>query len=177
MSWEALLDVDGNILQDADGNPLVSPYGPTKLDVIKLAYAMCGRNAFFDGELDESEIQTGLQFLTFTAADMEGNDGITIGFNYPDANAYGSPSDESGLARNAVLAVAGELAKLLADKMGKQLSAIFMARHTRALSGLTSRMASIPQMQMARGTPRGAGNRRSLSRLFITDVSPDEPVQ
>lgn len=176
MSWEALLDVDGNILQDADGNPLVSPYGPKKRDVIKRAYAMCGRS-LMEGELDADDYYAGLLFLNDVAAEIEGSWGIAIGYQYPDANFDGSPEDESGLPRNAIAAVAGEVAMLLAMKMGKTISALFLKRQGKAIAALVSRGQAIPQMQMARGTPRGAGSRTRISRFFVTDISDAEPIQ
>lgn len=151
--------------------------GPKKRDIINRAYGLLGQS-FTEFEIGVEEYDAGLMCLNDTMAELEHDRSVALGFNYPTNGTNGSPEDESGLARGDIKAVAFLLAKYLAPSIGKTLPPEATAAHASSISVLYSK-ATIPQMEMGRGTIRGAGNRRMgwLGPFFTVDVSSDEVIQ
>lgn len=150
--------------------------GPLKRDLINRAYGILGQS-FTEFEIEPEEYDAGLMCLNDVMAALEDDYGLALGYNYPP-NGNGSPDDESGIPRSAVKAVSYQVAQALAPSIGKALPADALAQLSITLAHLLSK-AVIPQMEMGRGTPRGAGNRRLWQRtpFFFVDVSTDEIQQ
>lgn len=151
--------------------------GPLKRQIIKQAYGGCGQS-FTEFDISSEEMIAGLQLLNNAMAALEDEQGIVLGYNYPNAGSDGSPEDESGIPAGAVKAIVGHLARELAPTIGKTITPD--ASFARAWTNLLSKYTTVPQMEMGRNTVRGAGNRRyglGGAPYFVTDVSADEPVQ
>lgn len=150
----------------------ISLYGGSlKRSIIQRAYGYCGQSVT-EFELTPEEYTAGLQVMNDQMAVL----GDATGYNFP-VTGDGSPDEESGLAAADVLGASVYVAQLLAPTIGKDLKV--NAVQTRAASNFLSKCTPIPQMEMGRGTIRGAGNRwqRWRGPFFAVDISDDEIVQ
>lgn len=145
--------------------------GPIKRDLIKRAFGYCGQSTT-EFELTPEEYTNALQLMNDAMALL----GDLTGYNFP-VTGDGSVEDESGIAATDVLGATVYLAQLLAPTIGKTLQ--LSALQVRAATDFTVRCTVIPQMEMGRGTIRGAGNRWGSWRgpFFSVDISDDEIVQ
>ena len=144
--------------------------GPLKRDIIKRAYGYCGQSTT-EFELSPEEMVAGLQVMNDQMAVL----GTLTGYNFP-VTGDGTPEDESGLAAGDVLGASVYVAQLLAPTIGKDLK--LSAVQVRAASSFMAKCVPIPQMELGRGTPRGAGGRRhTFGPFFQTDFSSSEISQ
>lgn len=145
--------------------------GPLKRDIIKRAFGYCGQSTT-EFELTPEEYTQGLQLMNDSMALL----GDLTGYNFP-ATGDGNPEDESGIAAADVLGASVYLAQLLAPTIGKALA--INGQQARAASDFLAKCTPISQMEMGRGTPRGAGNRWQAWRgpFFRVGISDDEVIQ
>lgn len=144
--------------------------GPLKRSIIQRAYGYCGQSVT-EFELTPEEYTAGLQVMNDQMAVL----GVASGYNFP-VTGDGNPDDESGIAAADVLGASVYVAQLLALTIGKALQV--NAVQARAASSFLSKCTAIPQMELGRGTIRGAGNRRNWrGPFFVPDISDDEIVQ
>ena len=152
--------------------------GPLKSDIIKQAYGLCGQSVT-NYELEPEEYEAGLRCMTYALAELEDEEGIALGFNYP-VNGFGNAQDESGLPRGAIRAVVAIVANALAPEIGKTLSPQATGLAMKAMDNLRATYKTVPLMELGRQTIRGAGNRYQSwygGAYFITDTSDAEPSQ
>lgn len=146
--------------------------GPLKRAIIQRAYGYCGQSTA-EFELSPEEYTNALQLMNDSMALL----GDATGYNFP-ASGDGSIEDESGIAGSDVLGATVYLAQLLAPSIGKALT--INALQARAASNFLAKCTPIPQMEMGRGTIRGAGNRlwnRGWGPFFVVGISADEVPQ
>jgi hypothetical protein len=140
--------------------------------IIERAYGECGQ-AITEFELSPEEMLTGLRMLNDLMAELQAQ-GIALGYNAP-TSGDGSSTEDSGLDRSVVRAVSGKLARDIAPLIGKTVAPDANGSFARAWSTLLARNTVIPQMEMRRQTPRGAGNRMLFrSPYFFADISVGE---
>jgi len=144
--------------------------GPLKRTLIQRAFGLCGISST-ESELEPEELRLGLQCMNDLAAQFSG-----IPFNFPGNHSDGNANEESGLPSDDVLG----FVSLMAREIGPNIGRDYQPSGTQklAVSVLHGKYQTIPQRELNRQTIRGAGNRYvGWSPYFITDVSPDEPVQ
>lgn len=134
-----------------DGTQISVYGGPLKRAIIMRAYGMCGQSVA-EFELSPEDFTAGLQALNDQMAIL----GPLTGYNFPDYGD-GTPEEESGLRNEDVLGASYYVAQLLAPTIGKDLKHNKVAE--RACSIFLSRCTCLPEMQFARQTIIGAGNR------------------
>lgn len=151
--------------------------GPLKRDIIQLAYEECGQ-AGYEFELTPEEYASALRRLDALMAEWRDHYGICIGYNFPDYG-HGSPEDESGIPRADVNVVSTYLAMRIAPAIGKTMSGETRGALARSFEAFRAKHQRTPMQEMARGTPRGSGNRywNNTWPYFTTHVSPREPRQ
>lgn len=151
--------------------------GPSKRDIIQLAYEECGQ-AGYEFEIVPEEYEAALRRLNTMLAEWI-TLGVDLGFNFPTNGTQGSLEEESGIPDAAVNAVATMLAKRIAPSIGKTLSAETNGAMAAAWTLLRSTYTKIPTMMFSRQTIRGTGNRgMGMARsYFVAPVSPDEIKQ
>lgn len=86
-------------------------------------------------------------------------EGLDLGYNFPLSLGQSLLTDASGLPDDTIDAVALSLAKRIAAPIGKSLSAESQVALNDAVSALYARYLTIPERQLAWGTPRGAGRK------------------
>lgn len=138
-------------LDDGTGTTIPVYGGPLKSAIVKRAYGYCGV-ASFEFEISPEDMVTGLQALNDQMAVL----GTCTGYNFPNYGD-GTGGEESGLRNEDVLGASYYVAKLLAPQIGKQLQGNPVAE--RACTIFLARTQCIPEMQLGRQTPVGAGNR------------------
>lgn len=133
--------------------------GPSKRDIIQLAYEECGQ-AGYEFEIIPEEYQSALRRLNSMLSEWLAGKCIDLGYNFPTNGTEGSPEDESGIPPGALQVVALKLAERIAPSIGKTLATETRAAMEKSWSLLLSSYSCIPSMQFGRNTVRGAGNRR-----------------
>lgn len=151
--------------------------GPLKREIIKGAYEVCGQ-ADSEFNLEPEEFDAACRLLNQLMARWQTQYGLALGYNFP-STGNGSADEESGLPDDAVEAATQALARRIAPGIGKTFSAEANTNLAESVAGLRSAYGAVPQMQMGRGTPRGAGNRRPIQRapFFAVDIAADEIIQ
>lgn len=149
--------------------------GPSKQDIIQLAYEECGQ-AGYEFELTPEEYQSALRRMDAMLSEWIGL-GVDLGYNFPNNGTHGSPEEESGIPDAALNAVATQLARRIAPSIGKTLSSEANGAMAMAWTLLRSNYTVIPTRQLGRQTPRGGGNRGfTAGRAFFTNTLPTDEV-
>lgn len=154
--------------------------GPLKRDIVQLAFEECGQ-AGYEFELTPEEYGSALRRLNammYEWADRKGY-GIDLGYNFPNPGTNGNGEDESGIPNGTIAVVSSYLARRIAPGIGKTMGVEATAALAASFSLLRSGYATIPVMQLARQTPRGAGNKRAWAGtpFFTAPIASDEPAQ
>lgn len=135
----------------------ITPSTSTKRDLINMAYQAMGL-ADYEFNTTAEEYAAALLSLDTLQAQWRTNN-LDLGYNAPPVVGQSDLSDESGIADDAVDAVALALAMRVAPYAGKTMSAEARVAYGHAMNALRARYSVIPNRALSSGTPRGAGQK------------------
>lgn len=132
----------------------------SKRQIITQAYAMFGLGQYAMS-LTPEQYETAISMLDSMMASAATTQGIRIGYNQSSDPSQTDQDQSSGIPDFANLAVSFMLSELLAGTIGKTIAPSFLIMGKNAYDALVSwcMSNSIPEMQYARNTPRGSGNK------------------
>lgn len=132
----------------------------TKKQLINQAYSLFGLSNYVYS-LTPEQFETSLNMLDSMMAALATTEGIRIGYNGSATQGLSDPDQDSGIPDFANEAVAFKLAVRLQLSVGRLMQPAFAVEGKNAYDALVSwcMSNSIPEMQYARDTPRGSGNK------------------
>lgn len=132
----------------------------SKRQLLNQAYGMFGLSNYAFS-LTPEQLETGYLLLDSMMAAWATTDGIRIGYNQSGTPTETDGDQAAGIPDFANLAVSFKLAEMLAGTVGKAIQPAMLVLGKNAYDSLVSwaMSHSIPEMQYARNTPRGSGNK------------------
>lgn len=151
----------------------LDPAGPTKREIIELAFGDCAMAGYEFGRTAEevADAQDRLNALMYEWPFS------TLGFVHSDYGT-GLPDESSGIPFDTLNVVAARLALRIAPMMGKSLPLEAKANLARGMALLHARAATIPASDFASNTLAGAGTRGMgtfLRPLPVDSTADDDP--
>lgn len=132
----------------------------TKRQLINQSYGMFGLTSYAFS-LTPEQLETAILLLDSMMAAWATTEGIRIGYNQSSTPGQTDPDQDSGVPDFANMGVSFKLSELLAGTIGKAIQPAMLVIGKNAYDSLLSwaMSHSIPEMQYARNTPRGSGNK------------------
>lgn len=132
----------------------------SKRQLINQAYGCFGLSNYAYS-LTPQQVQQALFMLDTMMAAWATTGGIRIGYNGSSDQGTTDENQASGIPDFANMAVSFKLSEIMAGTIGKQILSHMLITGANAFEALQSWCASnnIPEMQYARDTPRGSGNK------------------
>lgn len=127
-------------------------------EAIDLAYTVLGLSDAMFGRTEE-EYATGMVLMRAMMGEYPFDQ---LGFDEGDGLVTG----DSAVDKKWLTAVGYGLAMRIGAAVGKTLKPNAQSTHNRAYSALCAAVAVIPEVELANGTPRGAGHRMGGSTFF-----------
>lgn len=140
-----------------DGVTAITPSTATKRTVINMAFEEIGL-AGYEFDATPEEFASALRRLDVLMAQWR-TSSLDLGYNTPAIIGQGDLDDESGLPDDSLNAVSISLALRVMPAIGKAMSAETRLALSQSMTALRAAYAVIPTSRLARGTPRGAGNK------------------
>ncbi len=149
--------------------------GWTKREMLGKAFSMIAL-AGYEYDLTGDELNDALTTMDAMAAAWD-SDGIRIGYNLPSTQGGSDINSQSGVPDRAYLAVAANVAVLIAPSYGKTPSREVVKAAKDGYDTLFARAVAFPTQRQMPGTmPAGAGNRRNMGTYRPFLDRPRDPL-